>query len=48
LNKTVLGAIGDVDLVLFVVEAGNFTLGDAKVLSLLKPGIPGSAGGQQA
>jgi GTP-binding protein Era len=40
LNKTVMGAIGDVDLVLFVVEAGNFTLGDAKVLSLLKPDIP--------
>jgi GTP-binding protein Era len=40
LNKTVTGVIGDVDLVLFVVEAGNFTLGDAKVLSLLKPGIP--------
>jgi len=40
LNKTVLGAVGDVDLVLFVVEAGNFTLGDAKVLSLLKPGVP--------
>ena len=40
LNKTVLGAVGDVDLVLFVVEAGKFTLADAKVLSLLKPGIP--------
>jgi GTPase len=40
LNKTVLGAVGDVDLVLFVVEAGQFTLADAKVLSLLKPGIP--------
>ena len=40
LNKTVMGAIGDVDLVLFVVEAGQFTLGDAKVLSLLKPGAP--------
>ncbi len=40
LNKTVMGAVGDVDLVLFVVEAGHFTLGDAKVLSLLKPGIP--------
>ena len=40
LNKTVMGAIGDVDLVLFVVEAGSFTLADAKVLSLLKPGIP--------
>jgi GTP-binding protein Era len=40
LNKTVMGAVSDVDLVLFVVEAGNFTLGDAKVLSLLRPGIP--------
>ncbi len=40
LNKTVMGAVGEVDLVLFVVEAGNFTLGDAKVLSLLKPGTP--------
>lgn len=40
LNKTVMGAIGDVDLILFVVEAGTFTLADAKVLSLFKPGIP--------
>ena len=40
LNKTVMGAIGDVDLVLFVVEAGNFTPADAKVLTLLKPGVP--------
>ena len=40
LNKAVMGAIGDVDLILFVVEAGNFTLADAKVLSLFKPGIP--------
>ncbi|MGE0330157.1 MAG: GTPase Era [Ramlibacter sp.] len=40
LNKTVVGAIGEVDLVLFVVEAGSFTLGDAKVLALLKPGTP--------
>ncbi|MBE2261624.1 MAG: GTPase Era [Burkholderiaceae bacterium] len=40
LNKTVLGAVGDVDLVLFVVEAGSFTLADAKVLSLLKPDVP--------
>jgi GTP-binding protein Era len=40
LNKTVLGAVGDVDLVLFVVEAGRFTPADAKVLALLKPGIP--------
>jgi GTP-binding protein Era len=40
LNKTVLGAVGDVDVVLFVVEAGKFTTGDANVLSLLKPGVP--------
>jgi GTP-binding protein Era len=40
LNKTVTGVISDVDVVLFVVEAGSFTLADAKVLSLLKPGIP--------
>jgi GTP-binding protein Era len=40
LNKTVLGAVDDVDLVLFVVEAGSFTLADAQVLALLKPGIP--------
>lgn len=40
LNKTVMGVIGDVDLILFVVEAGHFTPADAKVLSLFKPGIP--------
>jgi GTPase len=40
LNKAVTGVVGDVDVVLFVVEAGNFTLADAKVLALLKPGIP--------
>ena len=40
LNKTVMGAIGDVDLVLFVVEAGHFHPADEKVMSLLKPGIP--------
>lgn len=40
LNKTVLGAMSGVDLVLFVVEAGNFSLADAKVLSLLAPGTP--------
>jgi GTP-binding protein Era len=28
LNKTVMGAIGDVDLILFVVEAGQFTLAE--------------------
>ncbi len=40
LNKTVVGAVGDVELVLFVVEAGKFTPADAKVLGLLKTGIP--------
>ena len=40
LNKTVKGAVSDVDLVLFVVEAGSFTPADAKVLALLKQDIP--------
>jgi GTP-binding protein Era len=40
LNKTVLGAVSDVDLVLFVVEAGSFNQADAKVLSLLREGTP--------
>ena len=40
LNKTVQGAVGDVDLVLLVVEAGSFTSADEKVLSLLAKGIP--------
>jgi GTPase len=40
LNKTVLGAVADVDVVVFVVEAGNFNLADAKVLALLPPNIP--------
>ena len=35
LNRTVTGALADVDLVLFVVEAGKFGLDDAKVLSLM-------------
>jgi len=35
LNKTVLGAVADVDLILFVVEAGRFAPADAKVLSHL-------------
>jgi GTP-binding protein Era len=40
LNKAVQGAVGDVDLVFLVVEAGSFTSADEKVLSLLAPGIP--------
>jgi GTP-binding protein Era len=40
LNRTVQGTVGDVDVVLFVVEAGRFGLNDAKVLSLLPEGKP--------
>ena len=40
LNKAVQGAVGDVDVVFLVVEAGSFTSADEKVLSLLAPGIP--------
>jgi GTPase len=35
LNRTVRGVLADVDLVLFVVEAGKFTPDDGKVLALL-------------
>ncbi len=41
LNRTVQGVLADVDVVLFVVEAGRFGLDDAKVLSLIQ-----SQGGQ--
>jgi GTP-binding protein Era len=40
LNRTVTSALADVDVVLFVVEAGRFGLPDAKVLALLPPGKP--------
>ncbi len=40
LNKTVQGAVGDVDLILFVVEAGSLTPADERVLKLLGKGIP--------
>ncbi len=36
LNRTVHGVLADVDVVLFVVEAGRFGLDDAKVLSLIQ------------
>jgi GTPase len=36
LNRTVLGVLGDIDAVLFVCEAGRFTLADAQVLALLQ------------
>jgi GTP-binding protein Era len=40
LNKTVVGAVNDVDLILFVVEAGMFNQADAKVLALLSKNVP--------
>lgn len=40
LNRTVLSSLTDVDVVLFVVEAGRFGLDDAKVLALLPEGKP--------
>jgi GTP-binding protein Era len=40
LNRTVTSALGDVDVVLFMVEAGRFGLDDAKVLALLPPDKP--------
>ena len=36
LNRTVQGVLSDVDVVLFVVEAGRFGLDDAKVLGLMQ------------
>lgn len=42
LNRAVLAALADVDVVLFVVEAGRFGLADAKVLALLQsPALAG-------
>jgi len=40
LNRTVLSSLSDVDVVLFVVEAGRFGQPDAKVLSLLPADKP--------
>jgi GTP-binding protein Era len=40
LNKTVQSVLADVDVVMFVVEAGRFGLDDAKVLALVPPGKP--------
>ena len=40
LNRTVVASLAEVDVVLFVVEAGRFGLDDAKVLALLPPGKP--------
>ena len=40
LNRTVLSSLGDVDAVLFLVEAGRFSAEDAKVLALLPKDRP--------
>ena len=40
LNRTVVGTVNDVDLIVFVVEAGQFNQADEKVLGLLPPGTP--------
>ena len=40
LNRAVHATLADVDVVLFVCEAGRFTLDDAKVLALLPPDKP--------
>ncbi len=40
LNRTVTSVLGDVDVVLFMVEAGRFGLDDAKVLALMPQDKP--------
>lgn len=40
LNRTVQSTLSDVDIVLFLVEAGRFGLDDAKVLALIPEGKP--------
>lgn len=40
LNRTVQSTLGDVDVVLFLVEAGKFQSADAKVLELIPEGKP--------
>ena len=40
LNRTVVSSVGDVDVVLFLVEAGRFSTADAKVLALLPADKP--------
>lgn len=40
LNRTVLATVSDVDVVLFVVEAGRFGLDDAKALAVIPSQIP--------
>lgn len=40
LNKTVVGAVSGVDLILFVVQSGSFSVADAKVMGLLGKQTP--------
>lgn len=40
LNRTVQSTLSDVDAVIFMVEAGKFTLDDAKVLAMVPEGKP--------
>nr|WP_231067736.1 GTPase Era [Ideonella dechloratans] len=40
LNRTVQSTLSDVDIVLFLVEAGRFGMDDAKVLALIPEGKP--------
>jgi GTP-binding protein Era len=40
LNRTVQSTLSDVDVVLFLVEAGRFDMADAKVLALIPEGKP--------
>jgi GTP-binding protein Era len=40
MNRTVIAALADVDVVLFVCEAGRFGPDDAKVLALMPPAKP--------
>src|ERR1700761_2871192 len=40
LNRTVVSVLADVDLVLFMVEAGRFGTADQQALALLPPGKP--------
>lgn len=40
LNRTVQSTLSDVDLVMFLVEAGKFGIADAKVLALIPEGKP--------
>ncbi len=48
LNRTVHGVLADVDVVLFVVEAGRFGPDDAKVLALMPQDGAGSVSGSGA